>query len=647
MKLTKKQSLSILGILIVATSIIQPFSLAMAAERKNVDSVFMKSSGIEYYDPTNCLTDNSSGSYPGGDILSEDIMERLREAVEKYGELAMEMQRKYGVPWDVVFAQMVHESQMGTAGVAVNGADNNWLGIKGSGDAGSYAASTGNFAKYTSIAGSIEAWAGSKVLRSGFYDSVFHHLNPNSYNLEGFLEDMIMIYAPPSDNNDVPLYVKTTLSYINGPIKEIADSKNWPNSKELAKKENIAIGGQTPIGMSVGDSGNGSSSSGSAGSSSSGSVGRNNGEVGDFTYEGYNRQAMRNFDITSSPPNYMNGEFVEKIFEKRKSINGGNTVGLAGHGDFIVEMGKKYSINPGVFLGQSLLETGLGLTPCGGQYNFGCISNEPGASIFNGVFPSVSANNRIWIDPPTAEEGIEAWFKLIKQVYVDKGITKYGDYIDKYSPADDQTEETDGQEGFIRAMFMMIHNVIGQSLTDVGANICDTGSVGRSNGNINDTAILYAWPDKTDLNNPKPEYLEALKADFGAHRPLANYGHHEVNRGSSCDAFVAAVLRSTVDPAYQCCGCINQYNYMITNSNKYKEIPNLGNTSNMEPGDIMYVGANGTPHCHIKIFVRMPDGTEKAAQASYGQHTGNTVSPPGLSDYRGPYKIFRYIGPGA
>jgi hypothetical protein len=165
----------------------------------------------------------------------------------------MEMQREYGTPWEVVFAQMQKESGTGTAGVAVNGADNNWLGITGKGDAGSYY-SNREWAKYSSVDASIKDWAGTRVLRNGAYDAAFAYLDPNNYDLESFLRKMISVYAPASDGNAPEAYTQDVLSFINGPIAAARAEMKWPSSAELAKQENIPIGGRHPIGTKVEES---------------------------------------------------------------------------------------------------------------------------------------------------------------------------------------------------------------------------------------------------------------------------------------------------------------------------------------------------------------------------------------------------------
>ncbi len=213
---------------------------------------------ILFYNPSggrsNCGDPTDSGSGGGGGSGSGN--DRLKEIVRQYGEFAMDLQRKYGSPWEVIFAQMLHESGVGTAGVAASVAKNgyyNWLGITGTGGSLSvgtpYISPSGRkWAQYPSIKNMMEAWAGTYVLRNGAYDDAFQELDPNHYNLHAFLVKMIHHYAPSSDGNDEAGYVSAVESTINGAITEVRKEKGWPSSAELAKKENIQIGGE--MGMS-------------------------------------------------------------------------------------------------------------------------------------------------------------------------------------------------------------------------------------------------------------------------------------------------------------------------------------------------------------------------------------------------------------
>jgi hypothetical protein len=225
------------------------FSSGGMAFAENED--FRRNNDIFLYDPEDgvCGNINEGNS---ADLSGSSAYARLKDAVSKYGETAMQMQRVYGTPWEVVFAQMQKESGVGTAGIAVSGATNNWLGITGRGDAGSYISDSGRaWAKYTSVSVSIEDWAGPRVLRNGIYDNAFAHLDPNNYDLDGFIRKMLAHYAPSSDGNNEEAYRQDILGFINGPIAEVRAEKGWPSSAELARKENIPIGGQNALGSDV------------------------------------------------------------------------------------------------------------------------------------------------------------------------------------------------------------------------------------------------------------------------------------------------------------------------------------------------------------------------------------------------------------
>lgn len=173
-------------------------------------------------------------------------VERVKAATKVYGLLAMQMQRTYGVPWEVLIAQMQVESQIGQTGAA-RGGTNNWLGITGKGDAGR----SGRYAKFSSVEASIQAWA-QKVIRNGLYNEAMWHTDPDKWNLRDFLANMVHVYAPASDGNDEAGYVRDVLSIINKMVKPAREEMGWPSSEELAKSERIAVGGIYPIGSAVG-----------------------------------------------------------------------------------------------------------------------------------------------------------------------------------------------------------------------------------------------------------------------------------------------------------------------------------------------------------------------------------------------------------
>lgn len=156
---------------------------------------------------------------------------------------------------------------------------------------------------------------------------------------------------------------------------------------------------------------------------------------------------------------------------------------------------------------------------------------------------------------------------------------------------------------------------------------------GGGNGDINQTALELSWPDRghDPWDDPKPEYALALQSTGVNH-----LGDSCSMNGNSCDAFVATVLRySGVDPDAPCCGAANFLHYFQTHPEKYEEIPNLGNSSNLEPGDIRSSAS------HVEIFVQLDDGSFGIASASHCDRTADH----GSGYYAdGSFSVFRFIG---
>lgn len=222
--------------------------------------------GIYYYDPDGGLGNICSpggtfdGSIPSGGGGSG--YEKLKNVVRQYGEYAMQLQKQYGSPWELIFAQMQKESQTGEDPVSIAASVGklgyyNWLGItspKGKiGDTEPYIDSNGRaWAMFSSIESMMNAWAGPAVLRNGHYDSAFGYTDPSNYSLDDFINTMIPIYAPPVEN-DTNLYIQQVKSLINGPIAEVRQEMGWPTSAEYAKMESIPIGGAVGIDNKITD----------------------------------------------------------------------------------------------------------------------------------------------------------------------------------------------------------------------------------------------------------------------------------------------------------------------------------------------------------------------------------------------------------
>lgn len=146
-----------------------------------------------------------------------------------------------------------------------------------------------------------------------------------------------------------------------------------------------------------------------------------------------------------------------------------------------------------------------------------------------------------------------------------------------------------------------------------GSAGCSGGGGGNyDNSSIAALAISLAWPTREQSIAPgdgkskaKPEYLKA-KQDAMAKSP-----DPQPNLYSSCDRFVATVLKLTVDPDIPWGNSDAQFAY-LSGSSKYEKITTK---SALRPGDVL--SANG----HIMIFTG-----DKIAAASYHERVGGLVN---------------------
>ena len=142
-------------------------------------------------------------------------------------------------------------------------------------------------------------------------------------------------------------------------------------------------------------------------------------------------------------------------------------------------------------------------------------------------------------------------------------------------------------------------------------------------GDITATALKLAWPKPHNWDDPSPAYAKALKEV-----KLDKYGDSCVQKGGSCDAFVATVMRySGADPDFACCGVSSQYDYILK-SNKYTEVKN--DLNSLQPGDIRI-----SPGEHIELYIEV-NGEPHIASASHCERNANIENY-----YNNNYKVFR------
>lgn len=169
-----------------------------------------------------------------------------------------------------------------------------------------------------------------------------------------------------------------------------------------------------------------------------------------------------------------------------------------------------------------------------------------------------------------------------------------------------------------------------------GNEYCDETTAEGGDGNIVDTALLLSWDEHGhNKNEPKPEYVEAMKAVGTYYTPCRSNGDC-APVGASCDIFVSTVMRySGSDPNFPATGPIVQENYMQSHPDMYSHV-NVSDTSELLPGDILVATDNGR-HIYINL------GGGKQASASYNDRTGENYSGVYLTDKGGSrhYNVYR------
>jgi hypothetical protein len=127
-----------------------------------------------------------------------------------------------------------------------------------------------------------------------------------------------------------------------------------------------------------------------------------------------------------------------------------------GHGQEIYDLGIQYGINPAISLAFFVHESGAGSNPAwAGWKPDGTTSNNIGNIICT---PGYQCYGR-FRDYPTWGEGIEDWYKLIKELYIGEwGRTTVEEIIPKYAPAADNNDEG----AYINSVKRMVESWQGQ-----------------------------------------------------------------------------------------------------------------------------------------------------------------------------------------
>lgn len=161
----------------------------------------------------------------------------------------------------------------------------------------------------------------------------------------------------------------------------------------------------------------------------------------------------------------------------------------------------------------------------------------------------------------------------------------------------------------------------------------------QGNGDINQTALELSWPDRThSVYDPNDAYRAALDA-LGISTTYAGWDDWSIAIGSSCDVFVATVMRySGVDPDYPLF-LGGQKTYLPDHPELYQYVGRSDQNPDYRPGDIRINSA------HTELVVLLEDGqTYGIASASHQDRTADHAG--GMYIYHqsaGAYDVYRHI----
>ena len=225
--------------------------------------------GAPFYDPDSCKSSPGNFKFGGKELSWEDLNplsgnDRLKLVVETYGEYAMQLQKYYGIPWEMPFAVMVFESQVGadhTAdSVAYKVQEAGYFNIMGLTDgykvdhykdpnyAGYYVEKTKlTFAGYDTISDMLLGYfiyhGRNGINPDSAYDKGLKMLEPDNYRLAEAIPAFMYSYCPGGCYQDEIMALIRTGSKSWSGLLDVVQEKGWKNSEELAKEWNIQPGG--------------------------------------------------------------------------------------------------------------------------------------------------------------------------------------------------------------------------------------------------------------------------------------------------------------------------------------------------------------------------------------------------------------------
>lgn len=269
-------SIIILVLITVSISITTSANSLTASEE-----AFFSQNDILFYDPSCEDSNSSSGStcFDGTELTWSDIDECgtymyycvAKKLISTYGEFAIALQEEYGYPWEVLFGQMMAESQMGVSGnpnqrdlqikelsgatefnlMGITVEDNdtimNWADNKYDLTPGSH-----QWPGFKNISTMLVAYLVEFPRRSESTSRKLEVLKPDNYDIETYVKSYLGGYSQSSTQADNVLgFIDNDWDgeeyHNHGLIGYIRDELGLPSSAELAKEKNIQPGGRWPI----------------------------------------------------------------------------------------------------------------------------------------------------------------------------------------------------------------------------------------------------------------------------------------------------------------------------------------------------------------------------------------------------------------
>ena len=151
------------------------------------------------------------------------------------------------------------------------------------------------------------------------------------------------------------------------------------------------------------------------------------------------------------------------------------------------------------------------------------------------------------------------------------------------------------------------NTTLGNSLAEVAVKLAWP----NSDGTCDDGGDIINWQSyKTRCyDDIKPAYKEAMEKLEGS-KPLSYY--------QDCGHFASTVIRSSgADPDFPSSGTSWMQHYLFSHPDKWEQVDNKGNTSNLEAGDVFVKSG------HIMIYTGNVSSYGNNASASQGERTGN------------------------